>query len=113
MTTVPTTLAAGLELTARANQRTPAGDERAADIETRRQQARAKAEEFESVFLNTFVEQMFSGIKTEGPFTGGSSEDIYRSMMSEQYAKSISKSGGIGLADHIYSEILKAQQIEP
>ena len=56
---------------------------------------------------------MFAGIKTDGPFTGGSSEGIYRSMMSDQYAKTLAKSGGIGLADHMYAEILKAQHIEP
>ena len=88
-------------------------DGRQAEIAEAKAHARAKAEEFESVFLNTFVEQMFQGIKTDGPFTGGSSEGIYRSMMSQEYAKSLAKSGGIGLADHVYAEILKAQQIEP
>lgn len=86
---------------------------RTAKLEAARLEARQQAEEFESVFLHTFVEQMFQGIKTEGPFTGGSSEEIYRSMMSEEYAKSITRAGGIGLADHVYAEILKAQQIEP
>ncbi len=75
--------------------------------------ARAQAEEFESVFLNMFVEQMFAGIETEGDFTGGSAEETYRSMMSQEYARAIAKNGGIGLADHVYAEILKAQQIEP
>ena len=88
-------------------------DPAANDIDKARERAREQAEEFESVFLTMFVKQMFSGIKTEGPFTGGSSEGIYREMMSEEYAKSIAKSGGIGLADHVYSEILKTQQIEP
>ena len=60
-----------------------------------------------------FVEQMFSGIETEGPFTGGSAEETYRSMMSQEYAKSLASNGGIGLADHVYAEILKGQEIEP
>jgi Rod binding domain-containing protein len=54
---------------------------------------------------------MFSGIKTDGPFGGGHAENVYRSMMSQEYAKSISKSGGVGLADHIYREILAKQHI--
>ena len=82
-------------------------------VDDARLKAREQAEEFEAVFLHTFVEQMFQGIKTDGPFTGGSSEEIYRSMMSKEYATSITRSGGIGLADHVYAEILKAQQIEP
>ena len=86
---------------------------RQTNIENAKAHARSQAQEFESVFLHMFVEQMFAGIKTEGPFTGGHAEDTYRSMMSEEYAKTIANSGGIGLADHIYAEILKAQHIEP
>jgi len=106
MSAIPTALPASVQ------SNLPATD-RQAEIDARKQNARSQAEEFESVFLKTFVEQMFAGIKTDGPFTGGSSEGIYRSMMSDQYAKTLAKSGGIGLADHMYTEILKAQHIEP
>lgn len=82
-------------------------------LEEAKQHAREQAEEFESVFLHMFVEQMFSGIETEGPFTGGSAEETYRSMMSQEYSKSLASNGGIGLADHVYAEILKGQEIEP
>ncbi len=78
-----------------------------------RERARTQARDFESMFLSTFVQEMFSGIETDGPFGGGHSEEIYRSMMAEQYADTIARSGGIGLADQVYTEILKAQQIEP
>ena len=72
--------------------------------------ARKAADDFESVFLNTFVEQMFSGIETDGPFGGGSSEKIYRSFMAQEYAREIVASGGVGLSDQVYSEILRSQQ---
>ena len=72
--------------------------------------ARRAAEDFEAVFLNTFVEQMFSGLKTDGPFGGGQSESIYRSYLSQEYATEIARSGGVGLADQVYSEILKLQE---
>jgi len=78
-----------------------------------RAQAREHAEEFESVFLATFMQQMFAGRDTEGPFSGGHSEGIYQSMLAERYADTIARSGGIGLADTIYQEILKAQQVDP
>ncbi len=90
-----------------------ATDEQKARTQEIRDNVRTQAEEFESVFLHMFVEQMFSGIETEGPFTGGSAEGTYRSMMSQEYAKSLASNGGIGLADHVYAEILKAQHIEP
>ena len=74
--------------------------------------ARDKAREFEAVFLSTFVKEMFAGIKTDGPFGGGHSETVYRSMLSKEYAKSLSASGGVGLADEIYRELIKQQQTE-
>jgi Rod binding domain-containing protein len=83
------------------------------NIEQVRQRARDQAQEFESVFLTTFVQQMFSGLDTDSPFSGGHAEGIYQSMMSEQYASSIARSGGIGIADHVYAEIMKSQQIDP
>ncbi len=73
-------------------------------------QAFNKAKEFESVFLAMFVEQMSTGTEPDAPFGGGSAEKVYKSMMSQQYAKSIAGSGGIGIADQVYSEILKAQE---
>ncbi len=78
-----------------------------------RDAAHDQAMEFESVFLTTFVQQMFSGIETDGPFGGGQSEEIYRSMMAEEYATTIARAGGVGIADHVYAEILKSQQIDP
>ncbi|MDH3579241.1 MAG: rod-binding protein [Hyphomicrobiales bacterium] len=72
--------------------------------------ARKAAEEFESVFLTTLLEGMFAGMKTDGPTGGGNSEKTYRSMMLGEYAKEIAGSGGLGIADHVYREILAVQE---
>jgi Rod binding domain-containing protein len=81
------------------------------DSESRlHRQARDKAEEFETVFLTMFIEQMYAGIETDGPFGGGSAEETYRSMLSQEYGKSIARSGGVGITDAVYREILKAQE---
>lgn len=72
--------------------------------------ARKAAEDFESVFLNTMLESMFSGLETEAPFGGGSGEKTYRSLLVNEYAKNMAGNGGIGLADHIYRDILAAQE---
>ena len=78
-----------------------------------RAQAREAAEEFESMFLQQMVEQMWSGIETDGEFGGGNGEKIFRSLLNEQYSKEIVKGGGIGIADNVYREILKMQDIAP
>lgn len=71
---------------------------------------RAQAEELESVFINTLVGQMFSSIDTNGDFGGGYGEETWRSMQSEQFAASISRSGGVGLADQIMQNLIAAQE---
>ncbi len=74
--------------------------------------ARAAAEDFEAVFLHQLVELMWTEVPTDGPFGGGHSESVFRSMLNEEYSKQIAGNGGIGLADDIYREILKMQNIE-
>lgn len=69
------------------------------------------ARDFEAVFLTTMFNQMFSGLKTDGPFGGGYGEEVFREMLAGEYAKNVSESGGIGLADQVYREILSLQEL--
>ena len=73
-------------------------------------QARAAAESFESVFLFEVMQSMYADIKP-GAFGGGNEENMYRSMMNEEVAKSISRQGGVGIADSIYREIMRQQEV--
>ncbi len=70
----------------------------------------AEAKQLEGVFLNTLTSTMFSSIKTDGAFGGGFGEQTWRSMQAQEIADEISKSGGIGLADSITSNLLAAQE---
>jgi flagellar protein FlgJ len=72
--------------------------------------ARAIAKDFEAVFLNTMLSQMFAGIKTPEPFGGGHAEETYRGMMVEEYAKAITDSGGIGIADAVHRQLIELQE---
>jgi len=54
---------------------------------------------------------MFEGISDDDTFGGGPGEDIYRSMMVEEYGKSIAKAGGFGLSDAVQREILRLQEV--
>lgn len=73
--------------------------------------ARETARQFEQVFLTSYLETMFSGVKTEAPFGGGTGENIFRSLLLNEYAGEMAQSGGIGLADQVYREMLKMQEI--
>lgn len=81
--------------------------------EVMREKAKEKAVEFETVFLSTMLDQMFEGISTEEPWGGGQAEETYRSFLNNEYASNIASNGGIGIADQIYTEILKMQEIDP
>lgn len=74
--------------------------------------ARKAAQDFEAVMLNQLTQAMFAGLKSDGPLSGGKSEEMYRSLQAEEYAKTLSKNGGIGLADVIYREIMKLHEAE-
>lgn len=70
---------------------------------------REKAEEFEAVFLNVMLASAFEGLGEDDEFSSQAS-DTWRSMQVEQFAKAISESGGIGIADQIYAELLQIQE---
>jgi len=74
-------------------------------------QARKHADEFEAIFIGQMLKPMFDGIKTDGPMGGGHAEGIYRGMQVEEFGKAISKAGGVGLADHVFREIMKHQEV--
>lgn len=73
-------------------------------------QARKISQEFEAVFLGQMLQPMFQNINAAEPFGGSPSEKMWRSMQVDEYGKAIARAGGIGLADAVFKEILKAQE---
>jgi peptidoglycan hydrolase FlgJ len=73
--------------------------------------AKATAQNFEAMFLNTMFQQMFTGIDGDGPFGGSGALKVWRSFLTDQYAKSFAKAGGIGIATDVYQELLRQQGI--
>ena len=72
--------------------------------------ARKVAQDFESYFVSQFVDRMFQGIPKDSLSGSGTGEEIFRSMLSQEYGKAMSRSGS-GIADQIYREILKTQEV--
>ena len=69
-----------------------------------------KAKEFESVFLSSMLQPVFDSIDTDGTFGGGQGEKVFRSLLVQEYGKKMTEAGGIGLADSVYREMIKAQE---
>ncbi|MGL4285507.1 MAG: rod-binding protein [Phreatobacter sp.] len=79
---------------------------------SREAKAWSNAQNFEQVFLNTMLGQMFNGLGKEAPM-GGQQTEAWRGMLLDEYAKSITTQGGIGLASNIYRELIGAQEAAP
>jgi Rod binding domain-containing protein len=70
----------------------------------------ATAQDFEAVFLNAMMQHMFTGMEGEGPVGGKGAAGVWRSFLTQEYAKTFAKSGGIGLADHVYRSLIAQQE---
>jgi flagellar protein FlgJ len=100
MTTAPT-LAPGL---------TPALPGDKPKVTSPAEKMRSTAQDFEAMFLNSMLQPMFNGVG-EGPFSGGQGATVWRSFLTDEYAKMISKNGGVGIADQVYRSLLAQQEI--
>jgi Rod binding domain-containing protein len=71
------------------------------------------AKQFEAMFIGQFLGAMYQDVPTDGLTGGGQGEAMFRSLLVDQYAQSIEKQGGFGLAASVKAELLKHQQAEP
>ena len=76
-----------------------------------KEKARASAQDFEAVFLNSMFQQMFTGLQGDGPFGGSGATGVWRSFLTDEYSKSYAKAGGIGIADQVYRSLIAQQEV--
>ncbi len=69
------------------------------------------AKKFEALFMTEMLGHMYEGIETDGPFGGGRGEEIFRSLMIEQYGQKIASSGQTGLSKVLTREMLRVQEL--
>lgn len=67
------------------------------------------AQDFEAVFISQMLTPMFDGIEPDGMFGGGSAENVYKSMMLEEYGKLLAANGGVGISGAVKAEMLQMQ----
>jgi Rod binding domain-containing protein len=68
------------------------------------------AKEFEGVFISQFLGSMFAGVSTDGPTGGGEGEEMFRSLLIDQYGHALEQRGGFGLAAAVQRQLLKHQE---
>jgi peptidoglycan hydrolase FlgJ len=72
--------------------------------------AHKQSVDFEATFLNSMFEHMFTDIKGDGPLGAGPGVGVWRSFLTNEYAKSFAKSGGIGIAAQVYKSLMAHQE---
>jgi flagellar protein FlgJ len=76
----------------------------------RSEAVRHAAQDFEAVFLAQVLGTMTQSVGGDD-LLGDGQDDVFRDMLNEEIAKLISRSGGIGVADAVLREMLKAQEV--
>lgn len=71
---------------------------------------RQAAQEFEAVFLSQMFGHVFEGLKTDGVFGGGHAEKVYRTLLVDEYGKTMARAGGIGIGDAVLQQMLRNQE---
>jgi Rod binding domain-containing protein len=74
-------------------------------------EARKAGADFEAMFLGQMINHMSAGLKTDKTFGGGHGETAFRSLLNEEYARQMVKSGSVGVADAITRELLRQQEV--
>jgi len=74
---------------------------------------KATSQDFESVFLSNMLEEMFAGVGEDDPFGNSEGAATWRSLRTEEFARAISRAGGIGLAEHVERHLIALQESKP
>ena len=75
------------------------------------EEAAKAAKEFEAMFVGQMLNLLFEGVSADPLFGEQASDDIYRSMLLDQYGKKMAESHSLGIADQVQSELLKLQEV--
>ena len=70
------------------------------------------AQEFEAMVLGQLIGPMFATVDTsKGPFGGGTAEEAWRPMLSQEIGKHMARGSGFGLAVPVFRQMLLTQEI--
>jgi flagellar protein FlgJ len=68
------------------------------------------ATDFEAMFMSTMLESMTASMKPNKMFGGGQGEQMYHSMLNQEYGKAIAAHDTLGIADSVEREMLQIQE---
>lgn len=76
-----------------------------------REAAARTAQDFEAVFIGQMTKLMLeTATPSEGVFSGGHGEEMFRGVLAEEMGKEIAWAGGVGIAPAVLDQIMKMQE---
>ena len=74
---------------------------------------RRAAREFEAILVEHMLKTARQSFPPRGLFPSGAGHDLYRGLVDEELARSMSRGGGLGLSDLLVRSMLRAEQKKP
>ena len=74
------------------------------------EQVKKAAEKFVGMFMSQMFSQMFAGVGTNKMFGGGAGEEMFRSVLVDEYGKAAAKQGGMGMTNQIMHALIAQQE---
>lgn len=70
------------------------------------------ASEFEAQFISQMLSNMFSTVDAKEALGGSDSEEVYDSLLIDEYGKILARSGGVGVADQVKRIMISQQEVK-
>lgn len=101
--------AGGGDVAEKARQLQRQGAASAGLSDKQRQQAKKISQDFEGLFIGMMVKTMHDTVGQDKLTGGGHGEEVFRSMLDQEYVDQAVKRGGFGLAKLIEKEIIQQE----
>ena len=75
------------------------------------QDLRKAAVQFTGVFMSQMFSHMFEGVGTDTMFGGGQGEEMFRSVLTDEYGKAAAKQNVGGMTDKIMHALIAQQEV--
>ncbi|HEX2582449.1 MAG TPA: rod-binding protein [Dongiaceae bacterium] len=71
---------------------------------------RMAALDFEAQFASLVIDELFAGIKPDALLGGGEGENIFRSLLIQEYGKALARQDSLGIEAAVQRELIAAQE---
>jgi Rod binding domain-containing protein len=72
---------------------------------------RRVSEDFEAFFAGLVFDEMTTDLEPDAVTGGGEGESMFRSLLNQEFGKSIARSHSLGIADVVQAQLLRMQEV--